>query len=115
MDPVTTVHSIVQAANGDASVLRMLHGWDRKVALIIGSTTVGVVFNAGTAAVVQLAPEDANISFRLSEDTLELLATRRLTPLMGKMKGLIHSSGNTVDRLRFASILTASIRAAAPK
>jgi hypothetical protein len=115
MDTVATVGSIVATANRSSRVGKMLRGWNCHVALIVGPTTVGIVVAEGTASMVQPAPADARVSFRLSEQTLQMLAERRITPLTGKLKGLIQSTGNIVDRLRFASILTACLQEGSQK
>ena len=115
MDTLATVGSIVATANRSTRVGKMLHGWNCRVALIVGPTTVGIVVAEGAASMVHPAPADAGISFRLSEQTLQMLAERRITPLVGKLKGLIQSTGNTVDRLRFASVLTACLQEGSKK
>ena len=101
--------AIVGAANESPVVTRMMHGWDRKVALSIDGQSYVIVSEGGRASLTEGTLEAANLHFSLSENTLALLMARQLTPLMGKMKGLIQSSGSIVDILRFSSLLSASV------
>jgi hypothetical protein len=107
---VPILAAIVSAANESPAVRRMMAGWNRKVALTIDGFPFTILALDGRASLVEAAVESATPSFTLSLDTLELLRDRRITPLMAKMKGLIHSTGSIVDILRFSSLLSASVQ-----
>jgi len=104
------VSTIVEAANGNA-VRPMLRGWDKVVRLSLDRDTCDIVMSGGRAA-LRTAPEGKpDLSFTLSDKTLEALLAGEVTPLAAKMAGRIRSSGSIVDILRFASILSAAVKA----
>lgn len=111
--PLETVEAIVGAANADPAIARTLLEWDRTIKLTVGSQTGFIVVEGGKA---RMAPHAASpdISFQLSEETLDSLLAGRITPLMAKLRGLIRSSGSTMDILRFARILSACAKQEAP-
>lgn len=109
MSVIIKVQIIVDAANSSAAVRPMMRNWDKLIGLSFDLTNVQICFAGGKASLNQYnANED--IFFTLKETTLDRLLRREITPLMAKMQGLIHSSGNIIDILRFSSILTTSIK-----
>lgn len=52
----------------------------------------------------------ADLSFTLNEETFDAIMAEKITPLAAKIQGKIKSSGNIMDILRFASILSASVK-----
>lgn len=111
--PLETVQSIVEAANADPFIARMLVDWDRTIMLSVGGQTGFITVQGGKA---RMTPPSSHpdISFQLSEDTLDALLSGRISPLMAKLRGQIKSSGSTVDILRFARILSACAKQEAP-
>lgn len=105
------VSTIVEAANGHDAVRPMLKGWNKIVRLSLDRQTCDIVMSGGRAA-LRTAPEgEADLSFALSDKTLDALLAGEVTPLAAKMAGKIRSSGSIVDILRFASILSAAVKA----
>ena len=103
---------LVTAANASATVSRMLRGWDRCVGLAIGPSRVHLLIEGGLASIGDPPAVGASPAFELDEGTLDRLMNGALTPLDAKLHGLIRTSGSPFDILRFAAILSASIRAA---
>ncbi len=110
MGALEQIQAIIDAGKASAQVGRMLRGWNRNVGLTVGESVFSVQVADGNAVVCDSCALPPDISFRLSEETLDLLARRQITPLAGKLSGLIHTSGNIVDILRFASVLSASVQ-----
>lgn len=109
MSVIIKVQIIVDTANSSEAVRAMMRNWDKLIRLSFDQTNVQICIAGGKASLNQHnANED--ISFTLKEMTLDRLMRKEITPLMAKMQGLIHSSGNIIDILRFASILTTSIK-----
>ena len=111
MDAAGKVGLLVEAANRSDAVGRMLRGWDRCVGLAIGPDRFHLRIDGGRASLGP-ADGDASPAFDLDEGTLDRLMAGTLTPLDAKMQGLIRTSGSLIDVLRFASILSASVREA---
>ena len=111
MDAAGKVGLLVEAANRSDSVGRMLRGWDRCVGLAIGPDRIHLLIDGGRASLAPPAGE-ASPFFDLDEGTLDRLMAGTLTPLDAKMQGLIRTSGSLIDVLRFAAILSASVKAA---
>lgn len=103
--------AVVDAVNQSDSVRPMLRGFDRVVRLSLDQEACDIVMSAGRAT-LRTAPEGKpDLSFTLSGETLDALLAGRVTPLAAKMAGKIRSSGSIVDVLRFASILSAAVKA----
>ncbi len=110
MAPGHKLSALIDAANQSDSVRPMLRGFDRTVRLSLDQEACDIVTSGGRAA---LRPPEGkpDLSFTLSHDTLDALLAGRVTPLAAKMSGKIRSSGSIVDVLRFASILSAAVKA----
>lgn len=107
---LTEVNAVIDAANATETVNRMMRGWDRTIALNIGVSPFWIRVSAGKATLLESAPAKTDISFTLKQETLALLMSQEITPLGAKLKGLVQSSGNVMDILRFSSILSSSIK-----
>jgi len=113
LDATGKVGLLVEAANRSASVGRMLRGWDRCVVLAIGPDRIHLLIDGGRASLRPPPAHDVGLSFELDESTLDRLMGGALTPLEAKMQGLIRTSGSLFDILRFAAILSGSVKEAA--
>jgi putative sterol carrier protein len=113
LDAAGKVGLLVEAANRSASVGRMLRGWDRCVGLAIGPDRIQLLIDGGRASLHPQPADDVGLSFELDESTLDRLMAGALTPLEAKMQGLIRTSGSLFDVLRFAAILSGSVKEAA--
>jgi hypothetical protein len=113
VDAAGKVALLVEAANRSDSVGRMLRGWDRYVGLWIGPDRIHLQIEGGRASLGAPLAGEVGLSFELDESTLDRLMGGALTPLEAKMQGLIRTSGSLFDVLRFASILSASVKEAA--
>ena len=111
-DAARKVGTLVEAANLSPSVSRMLRGWDRHVGLTIGPSRLCLSISGGLASLVEPTNDGSGPAFELEEATLDRLVAGAITPLEAKLQGLIRTSGSLIDVLRFAAILSASIRAA---
>jgi putative sterol carrier protein len=111
---INKLQVIVDAANASEAVRAMMRDWDRVVGLLLDQTNAKICITGGQASVDQYNSRE-DIVFALQERTLDRLMGREITPLMAKMQGLIHSSGNIIDILRFAAILTASLKTCEPR
>lgn len=111
MVPEHKLSALIDAANQSESVRPMLRGFDRVVRLSLDQEACDIVTSGGRAT-LRTSPDGApDLSFTLSHDTLDALLAGRVTPLAAKMSGKIRSSGSIVDVLRFASILSAAVKA----
>ena len=104
------VRSVVAIANRTPSIAQQLRGWERTFLLAIEDERIVIDTSAGFASVDAKLPRAEDVSFAMSERTLDLLIAGRLSPLTAKLTGRLRSSGNLPDILRFASVFTACLR-----
>lgn len=101
---------IVETANTSETICRMMCGWNRIVHLSFDAAAHEIIITDGRATLRTEVSGKAELLFILDEKTLDDLLSQRMSPLTAKMQGRIKSSGNIIDILRFASILTTSIK-----
>jgi putative sterol carrier protein len=111
MDPETKLRLILQTANDTPAVRTMMTGWHRNVSLSVDTNTYAIALADGRAILQDVAQARPDLSFTLSEQTLDELMQGMTTPLAAKLAGKISSSGSILDILRFAAILTAAVNA----
>lgn len=109
MSVIKKVQTIVETANSSNTVRAMMRNWDKVVSLSFDQIKVEIHITGGKASLDHYNA-NGDIFFTLKEATLDRLMREEITPLAAKMQGLIQSTGPIFDILRFASILTASIR-----
>jgi putative sterol carrier protein len=105
------VSKIVEASNGHDAVRALLKGWDRVVRLSLDRDTCDIVLRDGQAELRTVPERKFDLSFALSDETLDALLDGKVTPIGAKLAGKIRSSGSIVDVLRFAAILSAAVKA----
>ena len=110
MDVTAKVLRIVETANTSEKVRRMMKGWNRTVRISIDNTTHEITIAEGQATLRTNPLGKADLSFTFNEETFDALMAEKITPFAAKIQGKIKSSGNIMDILRFASILSASIK-----
>jgi hypothetical protein len=101
---------IADTANSTDGVRRMMTGWNRTIAVVLDGEVYEFEIRDGQATLHTDNLGQATLSFTLAERTLDELLADRITPLAAKLQGKIKSEGNIIDILRFASILSASVK-----
>ena len=104
------VVSLVEIANRHPPIARMLRGWDRTFSLTVDGEEISIVSSGGKATVRTNAPRNGTVWFGLTEQTLDMLITGRLSPVTAKLTGRLQSAGRTSDILRFAFIFSACLQ-----
>ena len=104
------ISALVEVANRRRSISFLLTGWDRLFVLRVGDYEIGIESSGGRARVVVPPPRQGDVWFGLSERTLDLLISGRLSPFTARVSGRLQSKGPVADILRFASVFTACVR-----
>ncbi len=105
------VFPLVEIANSVPPISFMLRGRDRSFGLNVDGEQLFIVTTGGYAQVLLSSPpQRPQVSFGLTEQTLDLLIAGRISPLTAKLTGRLNSTGPTADILLFAAVVTACLK-----
>lgn len=110
MDTQGVIQGIIDTVNSTSQISRLLEGWERIIALRLGTGQFVIQVADGWASLQNPISGKADITFELDDCTFEKIVTQKITPLLAKLQGLLQSTGNIFDILRFSSILTSAIK-----